>query len=99
MHDTPVNRLWLLHDIPIGIVSGGGAGLILGLMLSARLSHNDLVAWIVAAVGASLGIFALVRSHRARERFFTWMVALAWGVLALSILFIMAVASAISSFN
>jgi hypothetical protein len=96
----PTTALWTVHDVIIGLMSGGGVGLIAGLFLGSGGRGGNTIALIGAVVGSIVGVFLLLRSHRrSPERFFTPAVIASWVLLALSILFIGSLAFAVATFE
>ena len=97
-HDMAGNG-WLVHDIALGLLSGAGAGSIIGLLIAVRVSDSNIPTLIGAIMGAGLAIFLLMRSHQRAERFLTPTVVIAWIVLIASALFIGLLVSAIANFT
>lgn len=95
---TPAPR-WLVHDVIIGSLAGIGVGSLVGLFVSARWVDSNLVPLAGALVGAVVGVVALLRSHRRRDRFVTTSVVLSWLLLVASGALLAALASAIATFT
>jgi hypothetical protein len=96
--DPSTNR-WLLHDVIVGILGGGGTGAVVGLFVAVRVSDNNLITLIAAVVGAILATYATVRSHQSKPGLINITVGVVWFLLAASGVFIAALAGAIASFN
>lgn len=89
---------WKVHDIVVGLLAGFGTGVIAGLFAT-RISDTNLVVAIGGAVGAILGVLALIRSRRQPGGFVNAIVVIAWVLLVGSALFLTALVVAIANFE
>ena len=94
----PIPTWWKAHDVIVGVLFGFGIGVIAGLFATRLIETNVIVA-VGGALGAILGVFALVRSRRRPGGFVNATVVIAWGLLVLSALFLTALALAIANFE
>jgi hypothetical protein len=76
---------WTAHDVIAGVLGGGGAGAVAGLILAVRWLDLDARWGLLggAVVGSLIGILALINSHRESKGFVTVSVVVMW-ILALA---------------
>ena len=91
-----IPRGWLIHDIVMGGLSGALVGLVVGLFAMARISDSIVFIAAGAAIGATLGVYGLIQSHRKSERFLTLGVVSAWVLFVLALIFLVGLILAIS---
>ena len=94
---TPT-KTWRIHDWLFGLLGGGSAGGVLGLIASVRNNDSLPIIWTGVALGAAIGVFGLLRSHREGTKFLNAVVVAAWLGLLLSVLFMFAIVMAFKSF-
>jgi hypothetical protein len=88
---------WLIHDIVVGALGGGAAGIVIGLFALARVDRPWLA---VIAIGAAISaVFGVLRWERNRRRGAGPITVFAWLVMVLSIAFIALVISAVRNFT
>lgn len=95
---TSIPIWWKVHDVFVGLLAGLGTGVIAGLFAT-RISGTTLVVAIGGAVGAALGVLALIRSRRQPGGFVNAIVVIAWFLLIGSALFLTALAVAVANFE
>jgi hypothetical protein len=95
---TSIPIWWRIHDIVVGLLAGFGTGVVAGLFAT-RISDTNVVVAIGGALGAILGVFALVRSRRQPGGFVTAIVIIAWVLLVGSALFLTALVVAVANFE
>jgi hypothetical protein len=88
-----------IHDLALGLAAGAGAGLVAGLFGAARLAGGPWFPLGGVPAGGLLGLWWLGRLDPDRPRLITPRVAVAWLILAGSIVFLGGLAAAIARFE
>jgi hypothetical protein len=95
--DSGDNPGWLIHDVVVGALAGGAAGMVIGLFALARVDNRWLAGIAVVAIIST--VFGLLRWERNRRRGAGPITVLTWVVMVLSIGFIALIVSALRNFT
>jgi len=95
--DSGENPGWLIHDLVIGVLAGGAAGMVIGLFALARVDNRWLAGIAVVVIIST--VFGLLRWERNRRRGAGPITVLTWVVMVLSIGFIALLVSALRNFT